>query len=63
MMTLEKARKIWEHYDISEETLYAWVYMVNNLPPDPPDVHKGETIEISQSILNDWLESKGTECP
>jgi hypothetical protein len=46
MMTLKQAREIWKYYDMSEEELKAWVWTVNNRPPDPPDVHKGETIEV-----------------
>jgi hypothetical protein len=46
MMTIERAREIWKYYDMSEEDLEGWVRVFNNRPPDPPDVHKGETIEI-----------------
>jgi len=46
MMTIEKAREIWKYYDMTDGDLEAWVRVHNNRPPDPPGVHKGETIEI-----------------
>ena len=43
-MNLEKARKIWWNYRMSDAELEEWVWMVNNRPPDPPNVHVGETV-------------------
>jgi len=47
MMTLEKARKIWWNYGMSDTDLEEWVWMVNNKPPDPPNVHVGETVPVA----------------
>ena len=46
-MNLEEARRIWRGYGMSEWDLREWVWMVNNIPPAPQDVHVGETIEIT----------------
>ena len=49
-MTLEKARKIWWNYEMSDADIEEWVWMVNNKPPDPPNVHVGETVPVAASI-------------
>ena len=46
-MNLEKARKIWWNYGMSDTELEEWVWMVNNRPPDPPNVHVGETVPLT----------------
>ena len=45
-MTLEEAQRIWKGYDMDLKTLEEWVWIVNNRPPDPPDAHLGETVEV-----------------
>ena len=47
MMTMKEARELWKHYDLSEEDLKEWLWVRNNRGPDPPDVHKGETVEVT----------------
>jgi len=46
-MNMDKARKIWYGYNFTEIDLREWVRLSNEKLPDPPNLHKGETVDVS----------------